>query len=344
MLIQTLAAVAVLLGGGQEMAAMSGGGQERAAPRGDYRDSCSGAYTNRGRLYADCRARNNQVRGTSIELNRCSDYEIRNDNGLLVCGPNRGEYEDDNGGGGGGGGGWNPNQPPRGDYQSSCGGTRVERGRLYADCRTRSPGFRTSSIELSRCRNDEIRNDNGLLVCGSWRGQFEDQGGGGGGGWNPNQPPRGDYQNSCSGAEVRRDRLYASCRSRSNQSRRSSIELSRCRNDEIRNDNGLLVCGSWRGQYEDENGGGGPGWGRQSMTVYQDSNFRGASTRYDGEMANLGSSGFNDQISSLQVEGEWEVCTDAYFRGRCQTVRGDMRNLVLLGMNDSISSLRPTRR
>jgi hypothetical protein len=239
-------------------------------------------------------------------------------------------------------GGWNPNQPPRGDYQNSCGGVRVERGRLYADCRTRSPGLRRSSIELSRCRNDEIRNDNGLLVCGSWRGQYEDESGGGGG-WNPNQPPRGDYQNSCSGAEVRRDRLYATCRSRSNQPRRSSIELNRCRNDEIRNDNGLLVCGSWRGQYEEDNGGG-PGWGRQTITVYWDANFRGASTRFDSEVANLGSSGFNDQISSLQVEGEWEVCSDAYFRGRCQTVRGDMRNLVLLGLNDSISSLRPVRR
>jgi hypothetical protein len=267
MLIETLATMAILLGGGQEAAPMAGGGQERAAPRGDYRDSCSGAYVNRGRLYADCRTRNNQVRGTSIELNRCSDYEIRNDNGLLVCGPNRGEYEDDNsGGGGGGGGGWNPNQPPRGDYQNSCGGVRVERGRLYADCRTRSPGLRRSSIELNRCRNDEIRNDNGLLVCGSWRGQYE------------------------------------------------------------------------------EDNGGGPGWGRQTITVYWDANFRGASTRFDSEVANLGSSGFNDQISSLQVEGEWEVCSDAYFRGRCQTVRGDMRNLVLLGLNDSISSLRPVRR
>jgi hypothetical protein len=338
MFVETLAAMALMSGGGQEAGA-------RAAPRGDYRDSCSGAYTNRGRLYADCRARNGQVRETSIELNRCSDYEIRNDNGLLVCGPNRGDYEDGNGGGGGGGGGWDPTRPPSGDYQRSCVNPQVSRGRLSASCSTRNNQFRRSSIELSRCGRDEVRNDNGLLVCGSWRGEFDDEGGGGGGGgWDPTRPPSGDYQNSCSRTEVRRGRLYADCRTRGSQTRRSSIEVNRCRNDEIRNDNGLLVCGSWRGQFEDEGGGGGGGWGRQSITVYQDSNYRGASTRFDGEVANLGSSGFNDQISSVQVQGEWEACTDAYFRGRCQTFTGDVRNLTIMGMNDSISSLRPSRR
>lgn len=262
MLIETLAAAMMLSG-----AAPQGGGQERVAPRGDYRESCSGEYVNRGRLYADCRDRRNNVRGSSIELNRCGDYEIRNDNGLLVCGPVRGEYEDQDGGGPGGpGGGWD--RPPRGDYQDSCVGIEVTRGRLYADCRTRSPGFRRSSIELRRCRDNEIRNDDGLLVCGSWRGQYEGQGGGGPGG----------------------------------------------------------------------------GWGRQSITVYQDSNFRGASQRFDGEIANLGNSGLNDQISSMELRGSWEVCTDAYFRGRCQTFTSDIRNLSGVAMNDRISSLRPVRR
>ena len=82
MLIEALAAVAITSGAGQEVA-------PRVAPRGDYRDSCSGEYVNRGRLYADCRDRRGNIRGTSIELNRCSDYEIRNDNGLLVRGGDR---------------------------------------------------------------------------------------------------------------------------------------------------------------------------------------------------------------------------------------------------------------
>ena len=195
MLIEMLAAAAVVTGAGQEFAPQIPGGPERVAPRGDYRDSCSGEYVNRGRLYADCRNNRGNIRGTSIELNRCADYEIRNNDGLLVCGPNRGEYEDRGGGGGGGGGGW--------------------------------PG-----------------------------------------------------------------------------------------------------------------GGG----GRGSVTVFRDSNFRGASFRFDSEIPNLASTGFNDAISSMQFRGEWEACTDAHYRGYCQTFRDDVRNLQRWGMNDRISSLRPVGR
>jgi len=194
MLIEMLAAVAVFSGAGQEFAPQIPGGPERIAPRGDYRDSCSGEYVNRGRLYADCRNNRGNIRGTSIELNRCSDYEIRNNDGLLVCGPNRGEYED-RGGGGGGGGGW--------------------------------PG---------------------------------------------------------------------------------------------------------------------DGGGRGSVTVFRDSNFRGASFRFDSEIPNLANSGFNDAISSMQFRGEWEACTDSHYRGYCQTFRDDVRNLQRWGMNDRISSLRPVGR
>ena len=83
MLIESLAAVAMVASPGAATQEWEGG--VRVAPRGGYRDSCSGEYVNRGRLYADCRDRSGRVRGTSIELNRCGDYEIRNDNGRLVC-------------------------------------------------------------------------------------------------------------------------------------------------------------------------------------------------------------------------------------------------------------------
>jgi hypothetical protein len=196
MLIEMLAAAAVVSATGQDFAPQIPGGPERVAPRGDYRDSCSGEYVNRGRLYADCRNNRGNIRGTSIELNRCANYEIRNNDGLLVCGPNRGEYEDRPGGGGGG----RPDRP--------------------------------------------------------------------GGGW---------------------------------------------------------------------------GGGRNSVTVFRDSEFRGASFRFDNEMPNLANTGFNDAISSMQFRGEWEACTDAYYRGFCQTFRDDVRNLQRWGMNDRISSLRPVR-
>ena len=91
---------------------------------------------------------------------------------------------------------------------------------------------------------------------------------------------------------------------------------------------------------------GRPGWGdgsRSSAIVYRDANFTGAEARYDGEQANLGGTPFNDQISSMRLRGQWEVCTDARFGGSCRVLEGDIRNLSDYGLNDRISSMRPTR-
>ncbi len=144
MLIQTLAALAVMSGGpAQEAAPFAPGGQERVAPRGDYRDSCSGEYVNRGRLYADCRDRRGNVRGTSIELNRCSDYEIRNDNGLLVCGPHRGTFEGRPGGGG------------RPDDDGGWGGGRRNEITVYRDALYRGASA-TFRGDMSNLRNTEF--------------------------------------------------------------------------------------------------------------------------------------------------------------------------------------------
>ena len=167
--------------------------------------------------------------------------------------------------------------------------------------------------------------------------------------------PRGDYRDSCSGEYVNRGRLYADCRTIRGNIRGTSIELNRCANYEIRNNDGLLVCGPNRGDYEDRSGGGGGGgngngngggWGggRTSITVFRDADFRGPSFRFDNEMANLANTGFNDAISSMRFRGEWEACSDAYFRGQCQTFRDDVRNLRNWGLNDRISSLRPVQR
>jgi len=166
--------------------------------------------------------------------------------------------------------------------------------------------------------------------------------------------PRGDYRSSCSGEYVNRGRLYADCRDRRGNIRGTSIELSRCSAYEIRNDNGLLVCGPNRGSYEDRPGGGRPdrpdrpgdGWGggRNEITVYRDALYRGPSTTFRGEMPNLRNTGFNDNISSMRFSGAWEVCTDAYFRGTCRIFSEDVWNLQQHGMNDRISSLRPVAR
>lgn len=287
MFVETLAAVA-LMSGGQEMAPAGEGIQARAAPRGDYRDSCSGAYTNRGRLYADCRTRNGQVRETSIELNRCSDYEIRNNDGLLVCGPYRGDYEDRPGGGGDGGGDW------------GGGGGWGGRGlTVYRDDNFRGPSqnFNSAISDLGRSgMNDQISS---MRMRGEWT--------------------------ACTDANFR-----GQCQTFSGDV--SSLNRYGM-NDRI---------SSLRpGRYE---GGGGGGGGRGSITVYADAIYRGASETFNREVPDLRDSGMNDRISSIRLQGAWEVCTDAYFRGQCEVIREDTWNLQNSGLNDRISSMRPVRR
>lgn len=184
--------------------------------------------------------------------------------------------------------------------------------------------------------------------------------------------PRGSYNQSCQDAYVRGGTLYAQCLNLRGEYRASSISVDGCRDRNIGNDNGLLTCGDRRGQWESgrpgnggnngggNNGGGwgngggnnGGGWGngggnrpeRGSVEVFRDSEFRGASRVFDGEVADLGRSGFNDAISSMRFRGTWLACTDSYFRGNCQTFENNVRNLDRWGLNDRISSLRPVRR
>lgn len=164
--------------------------------------------------------------------------------------------------------------------------------------------------------------------------------------------PRGSYAQTCTGSYVNQGRLYADCRDTRGRMRSTSIELARCSSSDIGNDDGLLVCQGVRGSFENNgngggwgggNNGGGWGGGRNSITVYQDANFRGYSETFRGEIYDLGRSGFNDRISSMQMNGTWEACTDANFRGQCQVFSGSVRNLDNWGMNDRISSLRPAR-
>ncbi|MBD7940951.1 beta/gamma crystallin-related protein [Brevundimonas guildfordensis] len=169
--------------------------------------------------------------------------------------------------------------------------------------------------------------------------------------------PRGSYTQSCTGSYVNRGRLYADCRDMRGNVRETSIELSRCSNDEIVNRDGRLACGRVQGDFEnsgrpgrpgggwnDDRPGQGSGWNQSSITVYRDANYRGQSMSFRDEIPNLRNVGMNDAISSIRLSrGSWEVCEDANYRGRCEVVRGDVRDLRNTGMNDKISSLRPAR-
>ena len=203
---------------------------------------------------------------------------------------------------------------PRGSYAQTCSGEYVNQGRLYADCQDTRGNLRGTSIELARCANNEIGNIDGLLVCGSFRGDYErgsNNGGGGrpggggnnGGGWGGNNGGGNNGGNNGGG------------------------------------NNG----GGWGGNSGGGWGGGNNGGGN-TVTVYRDNNFRGQSQTFSGEIYNLGNSGFNDAISSMQFRGTWEACTDSNFRGQCQQFDGSVSNLDRWGLNDRISSIRPVRR
>ena len=89
----------------------------------------------------------------------------------------------------------------------------------------------------------------------------------------------------------------------------------------------------------------GGGWGGGAITVYERRGFRGASERFNDDVANLGRSRLNDRIRSIQVSGRgvWEVCKDAGYRGRCQIVRNDVGDTRVIGLEDAISSFRRVR-
>ncbi len=66
---------------------------QQRGPRGSYAQTCPDTEVRSGRLYARCYDTRGQLRGSSIEVNRCNGHDINNSNGLLMCGNNRGRME-----------------------------------------------------------------------------------------------------------------------------------------------------------------------------------------------------------------------------------------------------------
>lgn len=87
-----LASSGLILAVASPAEAQSRGG---SAPRGSYAQSCTNAYVSQGRLYAECRDRQGRERTSSIEVSRCARSDISNDNGLLTCYNQRGQFERD---------------------------------------------------------------------------------------------------------------------------------------------------------------------------------------------------------------------------------------------------------
>jgi beta/gamma crystallin len=78
-----------------------------------------------------------------------------------------------------------------------------------------------------------------------------------------------------------------------------------------------------------------------SITFYQDDNYRGRNFTADQPVTNFASNGFNDRVHSAVVhEGRWEICVDADFRGGCGILApGAYPNLGAYA--GRISSVRP---
>jgi len=79
------------------------------------------------------------------------------------------------------------------------------------------------------------------------------------------------------------------------------------------------------------------------LTIFADSDFRGARVTLHGDARDLRQMNFNDRVSSLIVRsGTWELCQDSNFSGRCaQFGPGEYR--VLPNFNDAVSSVREVR-
>lgn len=91
--------------------------------------------------------------------------------------------------------------------------------------------------------------------------------------------------------------------------------------------------GNWGGY------GGSSEWGRLSITVYSDINYRGRSWVFSDDIRDLSNMGLSNQISSVRVSGgRWRICRQPDFRG-CTDVDGDIPDLRDLGLNDRISSI-----
>lgn len=139
--------------------------QTRGAPRGSYAQSCSGAYVNQGRLYADCQDYRGNMRETSIELARCSSEDISNIDGRLTCGRHQGDYERPGRPGGGNGGGWNPGRPggPGGGWNNSRSSITIFRDANY---RGQSLSFRDEVRDLRNSGMNDATSS--IRLQGSW--------------------------------------------------------------------------------------------------------------------------------------------------------------------------------
>ncbi len=77
------------------------------------------------------------------------------------------------------------------------------------------------------------------------------------------------------------------------------------------------------------------------VILFDDERMNGRSMVAVENMVDLASTGFNDEVASIVVEGgSWEFCTDAFFRGQCRILKAGQYRRLDPVLFRSISSLR----
>ena len=92
-----------------------------------------------------------------------------------------------------------------------------------------------------------------------------------------------------------------------------------------------------------QRGGGRPDLpsGPPGITLYSDTNLRGAAVELTGDQPNFNTIRFNDHARSIEVRGGvWLVCADGNYRGQCELLDASTGNLAAIGLNDKITSFR----
>lgn len=103
-----------------------------------------------------------------------------------------------------------------------------------------------------------------------------------------------------------------------------------------------LVAAARSANNDDVYGGRGYGNRGSGLVLFEDPGLRGQRYSVSGEIRHLRNTGFNDEVSSLQIRsGNWQVCSDPDFRGTCRVFNADTLELRRFGLNDNISSVRP---
>ena len=86
----------------------------------------------------------------------------------------------------------------------------------------------------------------------------------------------------------------------------------------------------------------GPGSAPARVEFFEGEGLRGRSFATDADLADLRQTGFNDRVSSVQINGgPWELCRDKAFNGPCVVLRqGQYPSLASMGLDNQISSAR----